>query len=307
MSDTKSKKIIEYNEANVKLFSADFVQEMDNYLILQTGTDTSILWKLGAKIVLQMNVISENSANIELATLEIPSGYNAELGLYVLDGKVYVEDDYCWSEIPDQMINLILGQDIGGEFMVNYYEEYYRQSQVTFEPLIVNSFNLNDPVLKVEEAYRNAVCETESYQTCGWIILFHDGHFYLPVESIDDPVNHDTFYFVKVFNSYPVSLTSSRISVVARAELFNRTHYIGIRFRSGYCINWRKLFVSQILPADYLNNIPDLYTITDKPYGLELDEGRGTDYDGFRLREQDDDLDDFDDDFDESDDEPDDD
>ena len=61
------------------------------------------------------------------------------------------------------------------------------------------------------------------------------------------------------------------------------------------------------MPADYLNNIPDLYTITDKPYGLELDEGRGTDYDGFRLREQDDDLDDFDDESDESDDEPDDD
>ena len=341
MSETR---LVEYNKQNAEHFPADFRQNVDDYLIIETGADASILWQLGGRITILLTINGEN-VTLELHTFEIASGYNAELGLYVLGGKVYVEDDYDWNEIPDLMMDAYAqtvysdsideayyedgetytdeddeddesddGYDeadnpppvaeksatpygMNGAFPVNYFKESYRDVTISYEPLVVNNFNLDHPILKVEEAYRNALCEIESYPTCGYIVLFHGGHFYIPVESIEDPVNRDVFYFIKIFNSYPVAVTSGRISVLASAEIFNQTYNVGIRFRPGYCVNWRKLFIEHLLPDNYLDMIPDLYSVTDKPYGSPEYEDFD-DYDGFKLREQDDDFDDSDDDSD---------
>ena len=325
-------KLIEYTKDNAHKFPEDFRLEIDDALIARTGADSKIAWELGGKIFLRQTNITEDEMMLELACAEINSGYNAENHLYAIDGRIYVEDDYVWCDLgkdshqgvsATECTNLVYSDDeeehddeepdVGTEndslyssikdlvdmcnrdevFWVNYYDNQTKQSDmVKFEPLVVNNFDLENPLLKVEKAYRDALCEIESYPSCGWIILLHDGHFYVPVESIEDPVNHDIFYYVKIFNSYPVAITSGRMAVTVYAEIFNSSYSIGIRYRPGYCINWRQFFFEYFLSGDYLDQIPDFYKVTDKPYGSPERQNHFSDYDGFKYHSQDDDEDD---------------
>ena len=170
----------------------------------------------------------------------------------------------------------IFKEDLGNPVLINY------------EPLTVNNFDLEHPILGVEQAYRNAMCEIESFDTPGYIVLMHNGHFYIPVESFEDPVNHEVYHIVKIFNSFPCSVDSGRLYNIAAIELFGQNFGTGLCFRRGYSINWQEFFFDYLLPPNYQDNIADLYKYTDKPYGSTSNQSKMHDYDGFRLIHDDD-------------------
>lgn len=355
-----SEELIEYTKENSKVFPEDFRQDVDDQLVAQIGADAVVVWELGGKIFLRKHTFMADAetatrvkdeiiklggpedciqkinddllqvVELQLAKVEVASGYNPERHLYAIDGKIYVEDDYVWCEIPDELSGDATNDGSkkvfyaeaddqeefedealassfarestivprGQTFWLNFYDEQTKKTDlIKYEPLVVNNFDLDNPVLRVEVAYRNALCEIESRPTCGWMVLLHDGHFYVPVESIEDPINRETFYYTKIYNSYPIAITSERVTSLVYAEIFNQTFSIGIRYRSGYCANWRQLFFEYLLPPDYLDQITDFYKVTDKPYGTTLPKERFSDYDGFKFHysdEGEDDDDEFD-------------
>ena len=309
--------IVEFTKDMVDKVPKEFQEGLDNYLTMTTGADSSIVWAMNGRIFIEMIQADNGEFDYRMAGAGIPPGYNEEHHLYAVNSRIYVEDDYAWAPLPDfsddgYARTVYSDVDLGdeeafddegevlssngkplpglakeadgsaknGSFMLNFEPDIWDfGDDIKLEPLVVNNFDLDNPVLKVEIAYRNALCEIESYPTCGWITLMHNGHFYVPVESVDDPVNHEMYYYYKVFNSYPTSVTSTRIRSIVMLELFNISFELAVRYRPGYCINWRKYFKDQLLPDNYVDQIPDLYSLSDKPYGTETKNGH-LNYDG---------------------------
>ena len=278
----------------------------------------------GSKIYLTKTYSEDGeSVAVELAYALIMPGYNAKRHLYALDGKIYVEDDYVWISLarayPDsnpenyrtvyaseavesgdndeddegdeepkaesEPTKVSYAQPGGGPAWINFFEEdYVGENCAPYEPLVVNNFNADGPILKVERAYFNALSEVEEYSEPGFIVLLHDGHYYVPVESFEDPVNRENYYFTKLFNSFPVGVESGRAVGAVSVEIFGSHFSIGIRYRKGYSVNWNKFLLEYLLPADYLDQIQDLYKVTDRPLdGTRKKEGL-SDYDGFLLQ-----------------------
>ena len=170
----------------------------------------------------------------------------------------------------------------GKYFQANVFkEELGGPALINYEPLTVNSFNLDSPILGVEKAYRNAMCEIESFDTPGYIVLMHNGHFYIPVETFEDPVNHDIYHVVKIFNSFPCSVESARLYNIAAIELFGQNFGAGFCYRPGFSINWHDFFFGYLLPPNYQDSIANLYQYADKPYGAIGNYLKRSDYDGF--------------------------
>ncbi|MBQ3271477.1 hypothetical protein IJH10_02635 [Candidatus Saccharibacteria bacterium] len=184
------------------------------------------------------------------------------------------------------------GDGNGKYFQANVFKEDFSKSAlVNYEPLTVNSFNLDCPILGVEKAYRNAMCEIESFDTPGYIVLMHNGHFYIPVETFEDPVNHDIYHVVKIFNSFPCSAESARLYNIAAIELFGQNFGVGFCFRPGFSINWHDFIFGYLLPPNYQDSIANLYQYADKPYGAIGNHLKRSDYDGFIMLPGDDDCD----------------
>lgn len=184
----------------------------------------------------------------------------------------------------------------GNYFQANVFkEELGGSTLINYEPLTVNSFNLDSPILGVEKAYRNAMCEIESFDTPGYIVLMHNGHFYIPVETFEDPVNHDIYHVVKIFNSFPCSVDSARLYNIAAIELFGKNFGAGFCFRPGFSINWQDFFFGYLLPPNYQDSIANLYQYADKPYGAIGNYLKRSDYDGFIMLPGDDDCEEDDD------------
>ncbi|MBP3899753.1 hypothetical protein J6D24_03070 [Candidatus Saccharibacteria bacterium] len=268
----------------------------------------------------------------ELYRAEINAGYYEDAGLYVISNRIYTEDDYVWMEIPgrkaedaqsiyadsqptvddldifDDLDNEEAGEyvrenyvmtqaapSVGDEpFLLNVYEEGFRLGKhIKAEPLVVNKINIDEPVLDVEIAYRNALCEASTKATCGWMILLHKGHFYIPVETFEDTINHETCYLAKIFNSYPVSPSSNRADARIGIELYGVLLVVaGIRYRKGYSVNWRKYIFDYALPKNFLENMPQFMDYVDGPFGLEKDTGMNMPYDGFIMKCDDEDEED---------------
>lgn len=314
--------IVEYTEDIASKVPEEFRANVDEQLVVTTGADSCILWKMRAKIFIKAVPLSDGEIEYRMAGAAIPPGYSEEAHMYSIHSRVYVEDDYAWTPLPpfcgreictetvytDSDMEDGFDDDIDCEsddvmpkiaketdgkvkddfFMLNFQEsDWDLGNTIKLEPLIVESFDLDNPVLKLEIAYRNAICEIESYPTCGWIVLMHGGHFYVPVEVIDDPVNHEKYYYYKIFNSYPTGITSARIQSIATLELFGASYEVALRYRPGYSINWRRYFLDQLLPDDYESQIPDLYSLSDKPYGETT--GKKMGYDGIECEYYEDD------------------
>ena len=334
----KDENIVEYTKSLARKLPKKFRRHIDDQLTARTGADACVIWDMGGKIYLTKTLVSEETVALELAGAVIYPGYSQERQLYALDGKIYVEDDYVWTELPDMngsagdgdlydaiaaviaeyagiqsagSASEVTGGDSADEtndgaddetdndadddekaaddasyenelattylseedaasknaevFWLNFFtEDQSFGENAKFEPLIVDSFDLKNPVLKIEVAYRNALCEAASYPSCGWIVLMHGGHFYVPVESIYDPVNRETYYFVKIINSYPTNMYASNFYTAVQADVFAQCYSIPIRYRAGYCINWRRYFFENVLPDNYLDAIPDFYSFADQ-------------------------------------------
>ena len=168
----------------------------------------------------------------------------------------------------------------GGMFLLNFENYRLDTGYFKYEPLVVNDFNLDNPVRKVEIAYKNALSEIESNPGCGFMILLHDGHFYIPVESIEDPVNRDVYYYIKVFNSYGTGIGSPRAYATAVADVFDTPYEIAFRYRAGYSIKWREYILKHILPSDYIDQIYDYYSVADKPLNNSEKKEDSGGYDG---------------------------
>ena len=340
MSEPKTE-LMEYTKENAELFPLDFRLGVDDQLIATTGADATIIWEMNDSKIYFSKTYSEDGKDvaIELAYALIMPGYNAKHHLYALDGRIYVEDDYVWlslaraypdsnpenyrtvyasepesgvgndeddegSEAASEPTKVSYAQSGGGPAWINFFEEDYAgKDGAPYEPLVVNNFNADNPILKVERAYFNALSEVEEYLEPGFIVLLHDGHYYVPVESFEDPINRENYYFTKLFNSFPVGVESGRAMGAVSLEIFGSHFSIGIRYRKGYSVNWNKFLLEYLLPADYLDQIQDLYKVTDRPFDEVKKKPGISDYDGFKLQYYDKNIEDDTDDDDDEDDE----
>ncbi|MBR3263927.1 hypothetical protein IKF94_01690 [Candidatus Saccharibacteria bacterium] len=210
---------------------------------------------------------------------------NTNINAFIAEAAGFTDENHDLEEEEldlDDIAEPVTNASSKNPMWINFEPEKYNTEYVTYEPLAVDKFDIDNPLCKVEVAYRNALCEAESRPDCGWVILLHDGHFYVPVEDIEDPVNRDVFHFIKIFNSYPVGYASPRATTVICAEIFDESFSIGVRYRKGYSVNWRKFFFEHFLPKDYLDHIMNFYDVSDKPYSMR--DNHLADYDGFMLR-----------------------
>lgn len=358
MSDNEvniREEIVEYTKENANEVDEATRREIDGALILAIDADSTIIWRLGGRILLRKatwrassesaekvrevaknlgcdeNAVKNIDGNFlelsvyELYRAEIKAGYYEDAGLYAINGRIYVEDDYVWfdiaaegtggakivyadpndrefeaeavdyDEIDDEEMKECIRDNYVPQFipptssepyLLNRYEKDFRLgSRIIAEPLDVKSFNIKEPVLDLEIAYRNALCEASTKPTCGWMILLHKGHFYIPVETYEDKINHETCYLTKIFNSYPVSPNSYRAEIRIGIDLFGAYIAItGIRYRQGYSVNWNKYIFEYALPKNFLDNMPQFMDYVDKPFGQEKDVGMKMSFDGFTLQ-----------------------